>query len=77
MDAHLDTLSTKLYQVNVCVGHIARWQATMGGFVLKATPSPPPPMASDSEDEDADNGDDDNTDDADDGDASSTDEMSI
>ena len=25
MDAHLDTLSTELYQVNVRVGHIARW----------------------------------------------------
>ena len=26
MDARLDTLSTELYQVNVCVGHIARRQ---------------------------------------------------
>ena len=50
MDTRLDTLSTKLYQVNV--GHIARWQATMGGFALKATPSPPPPVAFDSEDDD-------------------------
>ena len=25
MDAHLDTLSTELYQVNVRVGRIARW----------------------------------------------------
>ena len=25
MDAQLDTLSTELYQVNICVGHIARW----------------------------------------------------
>ena len=38
---------------------------TMGGFAHEATPSPPPPMASDSEDENAD-----------DGDASFTDEMS-
>ena len=77
MDARLDTLSTKLYQVNVHVGHIARRQATMGGFTPEATPSPPPPVASESnaEDDDDDDGDDD---DAlnDDGDASSTNEMS-
>ena len=41
MDARLDTLSTELYQVNVRVGHIARRQASMGGFAPKATPSPP------------------------------------
>ena len=75
MDAHLDTLSTELYQVNICVGCIARQQATMGGFAPKAT-SPPPPMASDSEDEDADDGDDDDASDDDDEDASSTNEMS-
>ena len=62
MDAHLDTLSTELYQVNVRVGRIARWQVAMGGFALKPTPSPPYPVASDS--------------DAEDGDASFTDEMS-
>ena len=33
MDARLDTLSTELYQVNIHVGHIARRQAAMGGFV--------------------------------------------
>ena len=80
MDARLDTLSTELYQVNVRVGHIARWQATMGGFAPEATPSPPPPMVYDSEDEDDDDGDDDGDDDDasddDDGDVSSTDEMS-
>ena len=76
MDTRLDTLSTKLYQVNVRVGHIARWQATIGGFAPEATPSPPPPMASNYEDEDADDGDDDDASDDDDGDASSTDEMS-
>ena len=76
MDAHLDTLSTKLYQVNVRVGRIARWHAIMGGFAPEASP-PPPPVASDSEDEDDDDDDDDNvSDDDDDGDASSTDEMS-
>ena len=76
MDACLNTLSTKLYQVNVRVGRIAWRQATVGGFVPEATPSPPPPMASDSEDEDDDNGDDnDASGDDDDGDASSTNEM--
>ena len=77
MDARLDTLSTKLYQVNVCVDRIARRQATMGGYAPEASPSPPPPMAFDFEDKDDDGGDDnDASDDDDDGDASSTDEMS-
>ena len=77
MDAHLDTLSTKLYQeVNIRVGHIARRQATIGGFAPKASPSPPH-VASDSEDNDDDDGDDDDdASDDDDGDASSTDKMS-
>ena len=75
MDARLDTLSTELYQVNVCVGRIARRQVIMGGFALKAS-LPPPLVASDFEDEDDDNGDDDDTFDDDDGDASSTNEMS-
>ena len=73
MDAHLDTLSTELYQVNVRVGRIARRQATLGGFAPEATPSPPF-VDSDSDDDDGD----DNvaSEDDDDGDASSTDEMS-
>ena len=75
MDARLDTLSTKLYQVNVHVGRIARRQASMGGFALKATPSPSP-VASDSESaNDDDDGDDDDALDDDDGDASSIDEI--
>ena len=74
MDARLDSLSTKLYQVNVRVSYIARWQVTMGGFAPKATPSPPPSVAS--EDEDDDDGDDDNASNDDDGDASSTDQKS-
>ena len=76
MDAHLDTLSTELYQVNVCVGRIARRQVTMGGFAPEPTPSPPHPVASnfDAEDDDDDDGDDDDTLD-DDGDASSIDDM--
>ena len=40
MDAFLDTLSTKLYQVNTRVGHITRRQPCLGGFV--ESPSPPP-----------------------------------
>ena len=63
--------------MNVHVGHIARWQVTMGGFAPEPTPSPPHLVASNSdpEDNDDDDGDDDNASD-DDGDASSTDEMS-
>ena len=77
MDAHLDTLSMKLYQVNVRVGRIARQQVTMGGFAPEPTPSPPHPIASDfdAEDDDDDDGNDDDTSN-DDEDASSTDEMS-
>ena len=74
MDARLDTLSTELYQVNVCVDRIARRQAIMGHFALEASPPPPPLVASDSEDDD--DGDDDDASDDDDGDANSTDEMS-
>ena len=76
MDARLDTLSTELYQVNVCVGCIARRQAIIGGFAPEASLLPPPPMASDFEDEDDDDGDEDDVLDDDDGDASFTDEMS-
>ena len=76
MDARLDTLSTKLYQVSVRASRIARRQATMGGYAPKVSPPPPPPVASDSKDEDDDNGDDDDASDDDDGDASSTDDMS-
>ena len=77
MDARLDTFSIELYQVNVYVGCIARWQATMGGFAPEPTPSPPYPVASDfdAEDDDDDDGDDNDASD-DDGDASSTNEMS-
>ena len=78
MDARLDTLSTELYQVNIHVDRIARWQVTMGGFAPELTPSPPHPIASnlDAKDDDDDDGDDNDTSD-DDGDNSSTDEMSI
>ena len=76
MDARLDTLSIELYQVNVHVGRIAKWQVIMGGFAPEATPSPPSLVASDSKDEDDDDGDDNDALDDDEGDASSTDEMS-
>ncbi|XP_065633263.1 uncharacterized protein LOC136069082 [Quercus suber] len=76
MDAHLDTLSTELYHVNVRVSRIARQQATMGGFASEASP-PPPHVASDSDaEDDDDDGDGDDASNDDDGDASSTDEMS-
>ena len=54
MDVRLDTLSTELYQVNIRVDHIARRQASMGGFAPEATPSPPSPVASEFEDDDDD-----------------------
>ena len=76
MDTCLDALSTELYQVNVCVSRIARWQVTMGEFAPEATLSSPPPVASNSKDEDDDDSDDDDASNDDDGDASSTDGMS-
>ena len=77
MDARMDTLSTKLYQVNVRVGRIARRQAVMGGFAPEPTPSPPHPIASnsDAKDDDDDDGDEDDASN-DDGVVSSIDEMS-
>ena len=74
MDACLDTLSMKLYQVNVHVGRIAQRQAAICNFAPELTPSPPHPVASDSDAKDDDDDDDDASDD--DGGASSTDEMS-
>ena len=77
MDAHLDTPFIELYQVNVRVGRIVWWQATMGGFAPEAS-RPPPHMASNSEDEDEDDddGDDNDASNDDDRDTSFTDEMS-
>ena len=77
MDAHLDTLSTELYQVNICVGRITRRQATMGGFAPEPTPSPTHPVASDSDAEDDDNDDSDDNDASNDDRDAYTDEMSI
>ena len=62
--------------MNIRVGHIARRQASMGGFAPEATPSPPSLVASESEDNDDDDGDDDDASNDADGDASFTDEMS-
>ena len=39
MNGHLDTLTTKLYQVNTHVDCIAWWQARFGGFVASPSPS--------------------------------------
>ena len=64
MDAHLDTLSDELCQVNTRVGRIAWQQACLGGFVTSLSPSPEA-----SADEDSDDGDDD------DASSSSDDEM--
>ena len=75
MDARLDTFSTKLYQVNIHVGRIARRQASIGGFTPEANLSPPSLVAFESEDDDDDDGDGDDASD-DHGDASSTTEMS-
>ena len=59
MDACLDTLSDELYQVNIRVGHIARQQARLGGFVESPSPSL---EASKEEDEDDDGDSDDDGD---------------
>ena len=57
MDAHLDTLSDELYQVNTHVSHIAWRQACLGGFVESLSPSL---EASEDKDDDGDSDDDDN-----------------
>ena len=62
MDAHLNTLSIELYQVNTRVNRIARQQTRLSGFV--ESPSPPPEASKDNDDSD-------NDDDDEDGDASS------
>ena len=77
MDAHLDRLSTELYQVNIRVSRIAQRQVVMGGFVSKTSP-PPTPEAFETKDKDDDDDDAIASEDDDDGDASSfgIDEMS-
>ena len=39
MDAHLDTLSDELCQVNTCVSRIIRQQAHFCGFAVSPSPS--------------------------------------
>ena len=75
LDAHLDTLSDKLCQVNTRASHIARRQAEMGAYTM---PSTLVALADESDIDDVDNDDATASDDEDDGDASSpnTDEMS-
>ena len=52
MDAHLDTLSDKLCQVNTHVSRIARQQACLGGFTTSPSPSPKASTDKDSDDGD-------------------------
>ena len=59
MDAHLDTLSDELCQVNTSVGRITRRQAHLGCFVESPSPSP---EASEDKDDDGDCNDDDDED---------------
>ena len=61
VDARLDTLTTKLYQVNNCVSRIERKQACMGGFTVSPSPSPSS-WASEDEDDNDGSSDDDNDD---------------
>ena len=69
MDAHLDTLTDEMSQVTTRVGHIARHQARLHGFV--ASPSPSPQALEDENDDDGSSDDDDDDDDEDE-DASSS-----
>ena len=52
MDAHLDTLTTELYQVNTRINRITRRQARMGGFTASSSPSPSPQASKDEDDDD-------------------------
>ena len=71
MDAHLDTLSDELCQVNTRIGRIARHQAEMGDYTTPSTPMASADESDGSNSVDA-------SDDEDNGDASSpsNDEMS-
>ena len=62
MDAHLDTLSDELCQVNTHVNRIAWRQACLGGF--EESPSPLPEASEDEDDDDDSNDDDDEDEDA-------------
>ena len=52
MDAHLDTFSDELCQVNTCIDRIARRQAVIGGFVASPYPSLEASADEDGDDED-------------------------
>ena len=54
MDARLDTLSDELCQVNTYVGHIARRQARLSGFVESPSLSLEASEDDDDDDEDED-----------------------
>ena len=60
MNAHLDTLSDELCQVNTCVGGITQRQTVMGGFTVASSPSP---STSKDKSDDGSNSDDDDEDD--------------
>ena len=74
MDAHLDTLSIELYQVNIRVSRNARRQAVIDGFISETSPLPTSEASEDEDDDDDVTA----SKDDDDGDASSSsaDEMS-
>ena len=57
MDARFDTLTNELCQVNTRVGHIAKRQTHLGGFV--ESPSPPPEASDNDESDDDDDRDED------------------
>ena len=61
MDAHFDTLSDELYQVNTRIGLIARRQAVMGGFTVASSPIP---LVSEDENDDGSGSDDADEDDS-------------
>ena len=73
MDAHLNTLTTELYQVNTRVSRITRRQARMGGFTASSSPSPSPQASKDEDDDDG--SDDDDDDENEDANSSSDEEM--
>ena len=72
VDAHLDTLSDELCQVNTRASCNARRQARLGDFVASPSPSP---EASKDEDDDGDSGSDDDATIDEDASSSSDDEM--
>ena len=64
IDACLDSLTTELYQVNICVSCIARRQARMGGFATSSSPFHSLEASEDKDDDDGASDDDDEDEDA-------------